>query len=55
MPKLKYSKNTSEEEENGFSVHPYSLESTANYMFYKILAANNYGIGKKVHQYLNDF
>ncbi|KAL4467787.1 hypothetical protein ABPG74_013122 [Tetrahymena malaccensis] len=44
-----------QDEDNEASSNPFTLESTANYMFQKILCAQAYGVGKKVSEFINDF
>lgn len=49
-------KNTfDDEDESSHDSNPFTVESTANYMFHKILSATSYGIGKKTHDYLIKF
>ncbi|CAD8047137.1 unnamed protein product [Paramecium sonneborni] len=44
--------NVSEEIENPVNQNPYYLETSAYYMFHKLLCASNYGLGKKVAEYI---
>ncbi|EAR86736.2 vacuolar sorting protein 9, VPS9 domain protein (macronuclear) [Tetrahymena thermophila SB210] len=44
-----------QDEDNEASSNPFTLESTANYMFQKILCAQAYGVGKKVSEFIKDF
>ena len=44
--------NVSEEIENPANQNPYYLETSAYYMFHKLLCASNYGLGKKVAEYI---
>lgn len=44
--------NVSEEMENPANQNPYYLETSAYYMFHKLLCASNYGLGKKVADYI---
>ncbi|CAD8146164.1 unnamed protein product [Paramecium pentaurelia] len=44
--------NVSEEMENPANQNPYYLETSAYYMFHKLLCASNYGLGKKVAEYI---
>lgn len=44
-----------DEEEAENNSNPFTLESTANYMFQKILCAQAYGVGKRVNEFIFDF
>lgn len=44
--------NVSEEMENPANQNPYYLETSAYYMFHKLLCASNYGLGKKVNEFI---
>ncbi|KRX10706.1 hypothetical protein PPERSA_08701 [Pseudocohnilembus persalinus] len=55
---LAFNQPEPQEEEDEEEVHnnsPYTLESTANFMFHKILSASKYGIGQKIVVFLNNF